>query len=170
MFKKLYFITFLMFLFCMIFLVPSFAGTQEWKALDYDVTVLSNGDMEVVETWNVYISETNTLFKDFNVDREKYSSITDVMVSRVENDEEYFLTKIYEEQYHVDPGCYYGLYIKDGSQFEIAWNVGLDNSSDTRTYKVYYTVEDAVKVYNDCTEIYWQFLGEENTMEGDNIY
>ena len=169
MIKRVYFILFLTFLFSIIILSPSFAGTQEWKSLNYDATVLSNGDMEVIETWNVYISETNTLFKDFNVDREKYSEIKDVRVSRVDNGKEQFLSEIYEEQYHVDSGCYYGLYINNGSKFEIAWNVGLDNSSDTRTYKIYYTVEDAIRVYNDCTELYWQFLGSENTMEGDNI-
>lgn len=169
MIKKIYFILFFICLFSIIPLSKSFAGTQEWKSLDYDAKILSNGDMEVIETWNVYISETNTLFKDFNVDREKYFGITNVRVSIMENNEETFLNQIYEEQYHVNSGCYYGLYIDNNSKFEIAWNVGLDNSSDTRTYKVYYTVKDVVRVYNDCTEVYWQFLGEENTMGGDNI-
>ena len=159
------------FLFMVLVCSPkAFAGTQEWRALDYDVNVLSNGDMGVVETWNVYISETNTLFKDFNVDREKFSGISNVKVSRVEDSGiESFLKESFIEQYHVDPGYYYGLYIDGGRKFEIAWHVGLDNSSATRTYKVYYTVKDAVKVYKDCTEIYWQFVGKENSMGGDNI-
>ncbi len=124
--------------------------------------------MDVVETWDIYISETNTIFKDFEFDYSKYSEITDVSVSRVDNNE-IPLTQVYEEQYHVDSGCYYALPIENGEKFEIAWNVGLDNSSETRTYKLYYTIRDAVKIYNDCTELYWQFLGTDNEIAGKNI-
>lgn len=151
------------------FNTSSYAGVQKWNALDYDVTVNLDGSMDVVETWNTYISETNTLFKDFEISNEDDYRITNVKVSRVmDNSGEYYLNEINEEQYHVDSGCYYGLQI-DYDTFEIAWNVGLDNSSGTRTYKIYYTVENAIKVYNDCAELYWQFLSEENTMTGRNI-
>ena len=150
------------------FATNSYAGYQEWNALDYDVTVHEDGSMDVIETWNVYISETNTLFKDFEMDINDYFSIEDVKITEVENGIERPLTQIYEEQYHVDSGCFYALQIKP-SVFEIAWNVGLDYSSDTRTYKMYYTVKDAVKVYDDCTELYWQFLSRDNTMTGDNV-
>ena len=123
--------------------------------------------MDVIETWNVYISETNTLFKDFDLNNDNYE-ITNVKISRVNGETEYDLKQIFVEQYHVDPNCYYGLMI-DSDTFEIAWNVGLDNSSDNRVYKMYYKVENAVKIYNDCTELYWQFLSKENSMTGDNI-
>ena len=152
----------------LIFNVKSYAGTQSWNSLDYDVTVNSDGSMDVVETWNIYISETNTIFKDFELDDSKYSGITDVSVSRVDSNE-IPLTQIYEEQYHVDTGCYYALPIDNGKKFEIAWNVGLDDSSETRTYKLYYTIRDAVKIYSDCTELYWQFLGTDNENVGKNI-
>ncbi len=163
--KKLFLITFIMIAFI---LIPK-SNANEWNSLNFDVDVMLNGDMIVEETWDIYIDETNTLFKNFNVDTEKYSDITNVRVSRIENGQETFLRQIYEEQYHVDPECYYALYIKNGSKFEIAWNVGLDNSSDTRTYKIYYTVKNAVKVYNDCTELYWQFVGNENEIYGENV-
>lgn len=145
----------------------SYAGTQNWNALDYDVTINEDGSMDVVETWNVYISETNTLFKDFDLGYDNYE-ITDVKVTQIEGNNEHALNQIFVEQYHVDYDCYYGLMI-DNSTFEIAWNVGLDNSSDDRIYKVYYTVENAVKIYEDCTELYWQFLSNENTMAGENV-
>ena len=146
----------------------SFAGTQRWNALDYDVTLNSDGSMDVIETWDTYISQTNTLFKDFEINTYDNYKITDVKISSVENGVERDLTQIYEEQYHVDSGCYYALQI-NSDVFEIAWNVGLDNSSANRVYKMYYTVENAVTVYNDCTELYWQFLSDENTMYGENI-
>lgn len=147
--------------------IPVYAGYQEWNSLDYDVTINEDGSMNVIETWNVHISETNTLFKDFDIGTDNYN-IKDVKVTRLNGNEEIPLNQIYVEQYHVDRNCYYGLMI-DSSTFEIAWNVGLDNSSDNRIYKMYYTVENAVKIYDDCTELYWQFLSDENTMTGDNI-
>lgn len=72
-----------------------FAGYQEWNALDFDVTVDSDGSMEVVETWNVYVSETNTLFKDFDIGTDNYQ-IRDVQVSEVIDGEEKYLKKIDE--------------------------------------------------------------------------
>ena len=51
----------------------------------------------------------------------------------------------------------------------VAWHVGLDNSNGHRIYKMYYTVDNAVKKYNDCTELYWQFLNKSNTMPGKNV-
>lgn len=162
----LIFLTFLIFL--LLFNIQSFAGSQNWNALDYDVTVNPDGSMDVVETWDITISETNTLFKDFDIDISKYSEISDIDVALVSGDEEILLEQIYEEQYHVDSGCYYALPI-DEETFEIAWNVGLDNSTATRTYKIYYTIKDAIKVYNDCTELYWMFLNTENSIPGKNV-
>lgn len=162
-------IVILMFLFIVLcFNVRAYAGTQSWNSLDFDVQLNADGSMDVVETWDVYISETNTLFKDFELDSSKFSEINNVKVTKVENGTERSLTKIYEEQYYVDSGCYYGLEI-DSSTFEIAWHVGLDSSSGNRTYKIYYTVEDAIKIFDDCTELYWMFLSEENAMSGKNV-
>ena len=149
--------------------VNSYAGTQRWDSLNYDVILNVDGSMKVVETWNIKISNTNTLFKNFNLNTISSSNdIMDVRVSRVEDGQENFLEQIYEQQYHVDSGCFYALPIQD-SKFEIAWNVGLDNSSATRTYKLYYTIKDAVRVYKDCSEFYWMFLGEENAISGRNV-
>ena len=152
----------------MLFLsTSSFAGTQSWNSLDYDVKLNADGSMDVVETWDVSISQTNTLFKSFKIGGENYT-INNVKVTEVKNGVEIPLKDIKEEQYHVDPGHYYGLMV-DSSKFEIAWHVGLDNSSDDRVYKMYYTVNNAVKVYNDCTELYWQFLNKDNAMYGRNV-
>ncbi len=165
--KKIIYILIFFITFLLIFNITSYAGYQNWNSLNYDVTVNLDGSMDVVETWDIYISETNTVFKDFNIDKSKYSGITDVKVSMVEGSE-IPLTQIYEEQYHVDRNCYYALPI-NANTFEIAWNVGLDDSSGTRTYKIYYTIEDAVKIYKDCTELYWMFLGKDNEISGKNI-
>ncbi len=162
-------LTIFMFVFAIILFanVPAYAGYQEWNSLDYDVTINKDGSMDVVETWDVYVSETNTLFKTFSMDNGNYE-ITNVKVTKIDGNEEIPLNQIFVEQYHVDENSYYGLINKNG-KFEIAWNVGLDDSYDDRVYKMYYTVEDAVKIYNDCTEMYWQFLSNENSMTGKNV-
>ena len=148
----------------------SYAGTQKWNALDFDAKINDDGSMNVTETWDIYVSNTNTLFKDYKLDSSKFAGITDVKVVEVNNGKTFPLEEIYEEQYHVDSGCYYGMVLSsDSSKFEIAWNVGLDNSSDNRIYKISYKVLDVAKVYNDCTEVYWQFLGKDNTMTGKNV-
>ena len=148
----------------------SYAGTQKWNSLDFNAKLNDDGSMNVTETWDIYINETNTLFKDYELDYNKFSGITDVKVELIENNKTIPLEEIYEEQYHVDSGCYYGMILpSNSSKFEIAWNVGLDNSSANRVYRISYKVLDVVKVYNDCTEVYWQFLGRDNRMEGNNI-
>lgn len=159
-------------LFVGLFSVCVYAGEQEWNSLDYNVVLNQDGSADIVETWDVDISETNTLFKEFDLtSKDIYSNnyyIDNVKVTEVVNGEEIPLKQIYEEQYHVQSGCYYGL-MKYSNTFEIAWNVGLDNSSARKVYKMYYTVENAVKTYSDCSEFYWQFISNNNTMTGDNI-
>ena len=155
---------------CMFFMfsIDSYAGYQRWNSLDYDVTVNEDGSMDVIETWNVDISSTNTMFKTFEDSYSDDYEITNVRVSRIDEGRELFLTEVYEQQYHVTSGCFYGLRI-NSEEFEIAWNVGLDNSSDTRCYKMYYTVKDVIKKYDDCSELYWQFLSDNNGMPGSNV-
>ncbi len=143
-----------------------YAGRQHLYAIDYDVQVNKDGSMEVVETWDVYIVETNTLFKSFELDQSKYSGITDVKVKNLETGRD--LTQINEEMYHVTKDCYYALPVaKD--KFEIAWGVGLDDTSDARKYEVSYTVKDAITVYNDCSEFYWQFIGKDSAVPATRV-
>ncbi len=54
-------------------------------------------------------------------------------------------------------------------EFEIAWGVGLDNSSATKKYQIKYTIMDAVKNYNDCSEFYWQFIGTTNGIPANKV-
>ncbi len=143
-----------------------FAGTQRLNSLHYDVQLNENGDMEVVETWDITIRETNTVFKDFELDNRKYSGITNVKVKDLDTGAT--LKQIYKEMYHVTKGCYYGLPVSN-EKFEIAWGVGLDNSSARKQYEISYTVENVVSVYEDCSELYWQFIGTSNGMAGDKV-
>ena len=143
-------------------------SSLDLKNLDFQVKVNSNGSMEVTETWNIRIYDTNTLYKDFILDKDKYSSISNVKVREVTEGMEKEFTQINEEMYHVTKDCYYGLQI-ERNKFEIAWGVGLENKSDTREYEISYTVNDAIGKYNDYAELYWQFVGEDFEVDADEI-
>ena len=136
--------------------------------LDFDVEILENGDMNVKETWDIDIKNTNTLFKTFETDITKYLDIDNVSVREITNGESKRLRKVTRYSYHVDKDAYYGLINNDGD-FEIAWGVGLDNERDTRTYEISYTVEGAIGGYTDCNELYWQFVGDDFEIDAKKI-
>ena len=139
-------------------------ATLELQELEIKAQINEDGSMNIIETWDIYISETNTLFKTFEIDNSKYSGITEVQVTEITDGKNSAFTQINEEMYHVTKDCYYALENSNG-MFEIAWGVGLDDDSDTRQYKISYKIVDAVAQYNDYSELYWQFV-EDNT----NIY
>lgn len=167
--KKLLFTLFFMIISIIVFSNNSYAGSLKWNSLNYDVTVNSDGSMDVVETWDIKISEINTVFKQFNIDKKKYSEIDDIEIIQISPNRKK-MKQIYEEQKFVDKDCFYALKLKENpSIFEIAWHVGLEDSSDSRTYEVHYTVNDVVKIYNDCTELYWMFLDTSNQIPAEKI-
>ena len=125
-------------LFCMcilfIFLLStkSYAGYQSMDNLNYDVKLNEDGTVDVVETWKIYVSDTNTLFKTFKLDNTKYGGITNVKVAEVlDTGETVDFTKTDKHAYHLQKGYYYGLETSS-DEFEIAWGVSIDYG-DTRT-------------------------------------
>lgn len=154
-------------MFLLIFATKSDA-TLQLNNLDFYAQINEDGSMDVTETWNIYISETNTLYKTFNPDNSKYSYITNVEVRETTNGEYKQFSQINQEMYHVTKDCYYGLMNSKG-QFEIAWGVGLDNSSDTRRYQISYKVIDAIAKYDDYAELYWKFIGSNFEIDANKV-
>lgn len=144
------------------------SGDLYLNELNFDAKINLDGSMDVVETWDIDIEETNTLFKTFETDKSKYYAITNVKVYETTKGIQKSFTEINELMYHVTEECYYGM-INDDRDFEIAWGVGLDNSSATKTYKISYTVEDAVSKHSDYAQLYWQFVGEDFGISSDKI-
>ena len=136
--------------------------------LNFEVNINSDGSMDVTETWNIEIEDTNTLFKTFKTDSTKFSRITNVQVTDITNGTNNQFREIDELMYHVTKNCYYGK-INDDGNFEIAWGVGLDNERADKIYKISYTVEDAIAKYNDYAELYWQFVGSDFEISAKNI-
>lgn len=154
-------------MFLLIFATKSDA-TLQLNNLDFYAQINKDGSMDVTETWNIYISETNTLYKTFNQDNSKYSYITNVEVRETTNGEYKQFSQINQEMYHVTKDCYYGLMNSKG-KFEIAWGVGLDNSYDTRRYQISYKVIDAIAKYDDYAELYWKFIGNNFEIDANKV-
>ncbi len=150
--KKFIFLIILMISIILIFPKEVLAD-QELNELDFEAQINEDGSMDVTETWNIYISETNTLFKTFEKDKSKYSGITNVMVKEITSGQQKEFSQIDEEMYHVTKDCFYALDNSKGN-FEIAWGVGLDDDSATKVYQISYTVENAIAKYNVIMQNY----------------
>ena len=167
--KKLLVSICFMFLFIILATIKSNASSNlHLNELAFDASINTDGSMNVTETWDIEIEETNTLFKTFKTDMSKYSDITNVQVSEITNGSARNFTKINTLMYHVTKDSYYGM-INDDGNFEIAWGIGLDDSSATKKYQISYTVEDAIAKYNDYAELYWQFVGSDFEINADKI-
>ena len=141
--------------------VKSNAGSLYLNDLDFKAQIKNDGSMDVVETWDIRVQNTNTLYKSFKTDKNKYSEITNVTVKEITaGQEETDFIKTDNWAYHVQKGYYYGTKNEDGN-FEIGWGVGLDTSIEYKEYQISYTVKDAITKYNDYAELYWQFVGED---------
>lgn len=142
------------------------AAGLKLKNLDYQVNLNSDGTADVVENWKIYIEDTNTLFKTFEIDKSKYKEITNVSVEEIKSSRNVNFKRIYQEKYHVDKNCFYAL-INSKGQFEIAWGAHAEDT--TRTYQIRYTIVDAVKNYADCSEFYWQFISTESEIPANIV-
>lgn len=130
---------------------------QYLENIDYQVVMNKNGSMQVTETWDININKTNTLFKTFNLSNYKYGNITNVKVRELNSNVKF--QEINTEMYHVPEGYYYGLKTNSNT-FEIAWGTGMESKFGNKKYEISYLVSDVVTDYEDCQEIYWQFLAK----------
>lgn len=142
------------------------AGELRLKNLDYKVQLNSDGTADVTENWRIYIEDTNTLFKTFEIDSSKYKEIIDVKVREIKGSGSIDFRKINVEKYHVDKNCFYALKNSKG-KFEIAW--GAHAEDVTKTYEITYKIVDAVKNYTDCSEFYWQFVSTESEIPASKV-
>ena len=73
--KKWYLIILAIFIW-LILTTKSFAGDQDLNELNFTVDLQSNGDMKITEIWDVDIYDTNTLFKNFKYDSNKFENVS----------------------------------------------------------------------------------------------
>lgn len=166
--KKALYVAIFSLIFIILGTVKSNAGSLYLNKLEFEAQINEDGSMKVIETWNIDITNTNTLYKTFKTDSSKYSEIENVTVYELKNRKE-SLIKTEEWAYHVKKGYYYGTENQDGD-FEIGWGVRLDNSSEKRIYQIEYTVKYVITKYNDYAELYWQFIGKDFEIDAERIY
>ena len=70
------------------------SGNLYLNKLEFYANINSDGSMNVTEIWDIDISNTNTLYKTFKTDREKYSGIQNVEVIEITNGQNKKLNKI----------------------------------------------------------------------------
>ena len=162
-YKILSLLVFAIFIF-ILFSPKSFAGEQNLNNLNFDINLLENGDMQVTETWDIEINDTNTLFKTFKYDANLFDNVSVTEITSKGNKE---FVRINELMYHVDKNCFYAMENDDGL-FEIAWGVDVSTKED-KEYKISYTVKDIVNIYTDCAELYWQFIGDDFEIYSNNV-
>lgn len=158
--KKILILIFIIMFFILLFSTNVDASSLELQQLDFDVQINVDGSINIKETWDIQIYDTNTLYKTFDKDISKYTNITNVEVIELTEGKYKKLSNIHKEMYHVTKDCYYGLENSNG-KFEIAWGVSLENQLANRKYEISYKAIDAVGKYNDYAELYWQFLGKQ---------
>ena len=72
-----------------LFILILFIGTTSSHAslslnnLDFNAQINEDGSMDVIETWNINVSDTNTLYKTFRRDSSKYSSLKNISVKEI---------------------------------------------------------------------------------------
>ena len=137
---------------------------QIMNKLDYNVALNEDGSMNVVETWNVYVKNTGTLFKDF-YNTNKYL-ISDISVKKLKTNEQ--LEDLGYEEYHVPEGKYYAEEIKN-NVVEVAFGTGKKKSSGNVKFQISYKINNVINSYEDCQEFYWKFLDKSNGMMCKNI-
>lgn len=131
---------------------------QVMNKLDYNITLNDDGSIDIVETWDIHIGHTNTLFRTFEKNN-KFGNIENVEIKDLKTGKN--LKQIYKEMYHVTTDCYYALDI-NSHQFEVAWGTGMENKVGKKKYQFSYTITDVITDYNDCQELYWKLLDESN--------
>lgn len=137
-----------------ILMLGIFEQSQYMNSLDYKVELLQDGSMKVTETWDIYISRTNTIFRDFTLSS-SYGDIENVNVVDLKTGKS--LKKINEEMYHVTTDCFYALETNSRT-FEIAWGTGMENSFGRKKYQITYKISNVINSYKDCQEWYWKLL------------
>lgn len=157
--KKLYIKILLVFIVMLLSFSTKSNASLELNDLNFKVNVKNNGDIDITEKWNIEIEDTNTLFKTFNKNG-SYDYIENVSVKEIFDDESSKdFIQSNEYKYHVNQGIFQALENPNG-KFEIAWGVNITGIK-TNTYEIKYTVKNAVKVYNDCADFYWQLVGSD---------
>ncbi len=110
--------------------------TLEWQRLDTDITVLLNGDVEIVETNVIHFTSGSFSFGYRDIDLSRLDSVRDVQVT-----DEAGQPLRFEQS-------------TDGSTLRIKYYFPTA-TRETRTFNLRYTVRGALRYYEAGDQVYW---------------
>ncbi len=169
--KKILIITLIFALFFIFNKASSYALENELVSIDYEINVTSNGDMDVVETWQISINELENINKYFKTTEDNtLSNIQNIRLTEVVNNKEINFEEGTLTNVNLSNDNYFAVQASSSKMF-ITWNPKPENTtySEIKIYKIYYTIKDALKMYNDCAEIEWNFFDSEDSMTAKEI-
>ena len=144
------------------------AKSYSMPKVDIEATATNDGDLEVVE------KRTFDFDGDFSAVWWYFDDLPDgsqIKIDQVEltaNGKTATLPSVpFQSSWRSSGGPGKSAYSLDG--VENAVYVFFDLSDESATITLHYTVLNAVQVYNDTAELYWQFVGEGWAEDSDNV-
>lgn len=151
---KIFIILIAMIGFYIIFPKESFAASAVLNKLTFNAELTEHGDMTVVEDWDITLSDATSIYKSFKKDMSKYFGVGGFQVYEIKDGQQIPLDKGYAGQ-----EGYYQVIEKSDST-EVSWGTGTAGEKARKKYRLAYNVKNIITKYNDCAELYWQFLGD----------
>ena len=133
----------------LLLVLPGLAHAQSktlyWDRFDFDITVLQNGDVRIVETQEIVFTGGTFTFGSRGIEHDRFSSLKDVQVS--EGGRGYDLD---------NSGAPYTFQVyQDGSEIKIKWFFPTTGDS-THTYTLAYTITGGLRYYEAGDQLWWK--------------
>lgn len=141
------------FIFMTIFVTNKVQAVTRIENLDFDITVNEDSSIDVIENLRIKIRDKDTISKYFLIKNSEACFIDNVSIKDLKKDKEFFEVEkdlLAKDRYSID----------NSSRIKaIFLGVGLLDDEATREYQIKYTFHNAINVYNDCADFYWNVLG-----------
>lgn len=141
----------------------TFAASAILNNLEFNAKLTEHGDMTVVEDWDITLDDASNIYKSFKKDMSKYFGVGGLQVYEIIDGAQVPLKVGNEFQ----SGCY--KVTEDSTKTVVSWGTGTAGKKVRKKYRLAYNVKNIITKYNDCSELYWQFLGEDFSIPAKKI-
>ncbi|WP_314686530.1 DUF2207 family protein [uncultured Bifidobacterium sp.] len=168
----------------------SASADLSYRSLGYDVTILANGDMRIVQTIDVHLADRDSpwrqLYQDYTLKSSNLTSISDVSVTDLSTGRTFTKLDAPRTPDQVSSSEWEGSYanhwyladVTNGSDsmepydsstsvtsqrtVEIGWNIPATDSADSMRFRVAMTFHGVATAYSDVTALQWEPFGASN--------
>lgn len=141
----------------------TFAASAVLNNLEFNAKLTEHGDMTVIEDWDITLDNASNIYKSFKKDMSKYFGVGGLQVYEIVDGVQVPLKVGSEFQ----SGCY--KVTEDSTNTVVSWETGAAGQHVRKKYRLAYNVKNIISKYNDCAELYWQFLGEDFSIPAKKI-